>query len=79
MQHDVCAVRCRTKERRREERVVDHEDEIVLVGDSGQRGNIAHPEEWVRERLDVDGARLRRNGCPESICIGKIDEGRRAA
>jgi hypothetical protein len=49
------------------------------VGDSGQHANIAHPKERVRKWFDVDSTRLRSNGSPDRIDIGKIDKARRAA
>ena len=62
VENDVRAERRRPKERRREKCIVDHQDEIVFMSDAGQRSNISYPKERVREWLDVDGSRLRRNG-----------------
>ncbi|MDF3018098.1 MAG: hypothetical protein K0R44_3323, partial [Thermomicrobiales bacterium] len=79
VQNDVRAERNRSKERRREKGIVDHQEQIVFVGKFGQHSNIADPKERVREWLDIDGPRPRRNGSLDSIDIRKIDEARRAA
>ena len=59
--------------------VVHHQRNPRIMRDLGDRLEIRHVQLGVPDGLDVDGARLRRDGALECLRIAGVHEGRRAA
>ncbi len=74
---DVAAVLDRAEQRRRGEGVVDHQRQLRLVGDRGDRRDVHHLEAGIAERLAVDEPRLGADSGAEAVVVARIHEARR--
>ena len=70
---DVGAERQGFLEVRREEGVVDGEQGAVLVGELGERADVADEHHRVRRRLDEDHLRLRADFRGRCLEVGRVD------